>query len=187
MLPTPPDDRRRPVLPLPAVGAVLRPFRPEDAAALATHANEQLIWRNMRDRFPHPYALADAERYIGFITGPDAGQEMALCVEVAGEAAGSISLLFKHDISRRSAEIGYWLGRAHWGRGIATAAVRALTDYGFAHFNLARIYALVFSSNDASARVLMKAGYEFEGRLRQAVTKDGRTMDGLLFAIIAPK
>lgn len=181
-----PADLCRPVLPLPGVDAVLRPFRPADAAALARHANERLIWQNMRDRFPHPYTLADSQRYIDFATSPAAEQELALCIEVEGEAAGSISLLFKHDISRRAAETGYWLGWAHWGRGIATAAVRALTDYGFAQVDLTRIYALVFSSNEASARVLSKAGFELEGRLRQAVTKDGCTQDGLLFAAIKP-
>ncbi len=109
---------------------------------------------------------------------------MALCVAVDGEAAGSISLLFKADVSRRSAEIGYWLGRAHWGRGIITAAVRALTAYGFANFDLARIYAVIFSANEASTRVVRKTGYTYEGRLRQAVTKDGRTQDALLFAAL---
>ena len=174
------------MLPLPAVGAVLRPFQMEDAPVLARHANERLIWQNMRDRFPHPYALADAKRYIEFATSSAADRELALCLEVDGEAAGGIGLLFKHDVSRRAAEIGYWLGRAHWGRGIATAAVRALTAYGFEHCDLVRIYALVFAPNEASARVLSKAGFELEGRLRQAITKDGRTLDGLLLATIKP-
>ena len=180
------DEGRLPVLPLPAVGAVLRPFQLADAPALARHGNERLIWQNMRDRFPHPYAVADAERYISFVTGPEVGRDINLCVEVDGEAAGSISLLFKHDVSRRSAEIGYWVGKAHWGRGIVTAAVRALTEYGFAHCDVVRIYALVFAPNEASAQVVRKAGYEFEGRLRQAITKDGHTLDGLLFAAIEP-
>jgi RimJ/RimL family protein N-acetyltransferase len=103
---------------------------------------------------------------------------------VAGEAVGSISLLFKHDVSRRSAEIGYWLGRAHWGRGIATAAVQSLAEYGFTQHDLARVYAVVFAHNDASGRVLEKAGFTLEARLRRAITKDGQTMDGLLYALV---
>ncbi|MBD2769291.1 GNAT family N-acetyltransferase [Hymenobacter sp. BT664] len=173
-----------PVLPLPDVDALLRPFAPADAAALAHHANDRGIWQNLRDRFPHPYSLADAEGYIAFVNSEAGRQDLHLCVEAGGEAIGSISLLFKQDVSRRSAEIGYWLGRAHWGRGIASAAVRVLAAYGFTQHDLARIYALVFDHNAVSGRVLKKAGFAFEARLRQAITKDGQTIDGLLYALV---
>ncbi|HEX8329080.1 MAG TPA: GNAT family N-acetyltransferase [Hymenobacter sp.] len=171
------------MLPLPEVEAVLRPFAPTDASALAQHANDRSIWLNLRDRFPHPYAVADAEAYIAMATAADE-HDLHLCIDVAGEAVGCISLLFKQDVSRRSAEIGYWLGREVWGRGIGTAAVRALAAHGFAHHDLARIYAVVFAYNAASGRVLEKAGFDFEARLRQAVTKDGQTVDGLLYAVV---
>ena len=82
----------------------------------------------------------------------------------------------------RSAEIGYWLGEDHWGRGLATEAVRAITDHAFAHHDICRIYAHVFEWNAASARVLEKVGYVFEGRLK-SVTKDGKTIDQLMYAI----
>ena len=80
--------------------------------------------------------------------------------------------------------MGYWLGEPHWGKGIATKAVHALTQYAFAHFDIVRIYAGVFEWNRASARVLEKAGYTYEGRLRKSVTKDGKTIDQLMYAII---
>jgi len=82
------------------------------------------------------------------------------------------------------AEIGYWLGEAYWGRGIATEAVGEITAYGFEHFDLIRIYAVIMEWNLASIRVIEKAGYQFEGRRRKAVTKDGQTIDDLLYAII---
>jgi RimJ/RimL family protein N-acetyltransferase len=62
--------------------------------------------------------------------------------------------------------------------------VRALANYGFAHHDLARIYAVVFAHNATSGRVLEKAGFALEARLKQAVTKDGQTMDGLLYALV---
>ncbi|SFQ31417.1 GNAT family N-acetyltransferase [Hymenobacter arizonensis] len=173
-----------PVLPLPEAGALLRPFAPADAPSLALHANDHGIWLNLRDRFPHPYSVADAEAYIAMVNSEEGQRDLHLCIDVAGEAVGSISLLFKHDVNRRSAEIGYWLGRTHWGRGIATAAVRVLADHGFTHHDLARIYAVVFAHNATSGRVLEKAGFTLEARLRQAVTKDGQTMDGLLYALV---
>ncbi|GAB2945738.1 GNAT family N-acetyltransferase [Hymenobacter coalescens] len=179
----PAPDPRRPVLPLPEEAARLRPFAPADAPALARHANDRGIWRNLRDRFPHPYALADAEWYVRFVHA-EGGQDLHLCLEVDGEAAGSISVLFQHDINRREAEIGYWLGRAYWGRGLATAAVQALAAHTFAHFDVCRLYATIFEYNTASARVLEKAGFACEGRLRRSITKDGQTVDGLLYALI---
>jgi RimJ/RimL family protein N-acetyltransferase len=175
----------RPTLELPGLNARLRPWHPTDAAALASHANDADIARYLRDVFPHPYDLADAQFYLGLVTDP-ASEELTVAIEVDGEAAGSISLLFQRDISRRSAEIGYWLGRRFWGRGLATAAVRALSDYGLAQFDLVRLYATVYAPNLASARVLEKAGYALEGRMRQAVTKHEQVLDALLYARVKP-
>ena len=180
-----PANLLRPTLLLPGTGARLRPWAAADAPALARHANDRAIWLNLRDRFPHPYHLADAEAYLALVTGPDA-EHLHLCLEVEGEAAGSVSVLFKQDVNRRGAEVGYWLGQTHWGRGLATAAVRVLTAYAFAHFDLCRLYAVVYAHNPASGRVLEKAGYALEGRLRQAITKDGHTFDALLYARVQP-
>jgi len=107
-------------------------------------------------------------------------------VVVDGAAVGGISLEPGEDVFRRSAEIGYWLGEPFWGRGIATEAVRAVSDYAFATFDVCRLEAGVFSWNAASARVLEKAGYVLEGRCRQAVVKDGRLGDRLLYALLRP-
>jgi RimJ/RimL family protein N-acetyltransferase len=183
MATAPASDKLRPVLPLSVAGVRLRPFGPADAPALARHANDRDIWLNLRDRFPHPYTLADAEGYVRFVSG-EGGSDLHLCIEVDGEAAGSISVLFQPDIHRREAEIGYWLGRAYWGRGIVTAAVQALSAYALAHFDLCRLHATVFEYNPASARVLAKAGFELEGRRRKSITKDGQTVDSLLYALV---
>lgn len=94
---------------------------------------------------------------------------------------GGIGLHPQPDVMRRSLEIGYWLGQPYWGRGIASEAVAAMTRYAFEHFDVARVFALVFEWNPASARVLEKAGYRLEGRLRKAVTKEQRTMDMLVY------
>ena len=83
------------------------------------------------------------------------------------------------------AEIGYWLGHAFWGRGIATESVRAVTRHAFATWpDLRRVFALPFAPNVASARVLAKAGYRLEGVLRQSAIKDGRILDQRLFSIL---
>ncbi len=89
---------------------------------------------------------------------------------------------FFTDVNRLTAEIGYWLGEPFWGRGFATVAVKAVTEYAFATFDLQRVQATVFEWNPASARVLERAGYTFEGRLRSSIVKSGRIGDALMYA-----
>lgn len=160
----------------------LRPWMPGDEEALVRHANSRKIWLNLRDAFPHPYTTADAKHWIQIANPTTPITNFAIVVD--GAAAGGIGLVLKDDVFRRSAEIGYWLGEEFWGRGIVTEAVREVTDYAFATFDLCRVYAGVFEWNPASMRVLEKAGYEFEGRMRKSVTKDGQTIDELIYAII---
>jgi len=103
---------------------------------------------------------------------------------VAGEAVGGIGFTLQYDVERRAAEIGYWLSEEFWGRGSATDALIVVSAHAFANHDICRLYAHVFEWNQASARVLEKAGYVFEGRLRKSVTKDGKTIDSLLYAMI---
>jgi [ribosomal protein S5]-alanine N-acetyltransferase len=145
------------------------------------HAQRRAAWLNLRDRFPHPYTLGDAGAWASFARAQVPQTNFA--IEVDGEAVGSIGFVLREDVERCSAEIGYWLGEAVWGRGIATGAVRAATAYAFPTSELTRVYALVFERNLASCRVLEKAGYELEGRLRRSAIKDGQVVDGLVYAI----
>lgn len=160
----------------------IRNWQPGDEASLVQHANNRKIWRNVRDRFPHPYTLEDAVWWIDFAGSEDPAVNFAIAVD--GAAVGGIGLILRDDVYRLSAEIGYWLGEEFWGRGIASAAVRALSDYAFTSFKLCRIYAEVFEWNPASMRVLEKAGFQFEGRLRKSVFKDGQVIDACIYARI---
>ena len=160
----------------------LRPWKPGDEESLVRHANNRVIWRNLRDAFPHPYTLANAQHWIRSANPATPVTNFAIVVD--GSAVGGIGLVLKDDVFRRSAEIGYWLGEEYWGRGIVTEAVRAVTDYAFATFDLCRVYAGVFEWNHASMRVLEKAGYEYECRMRKSVVKDGEIIDELIYAIV---
>ena len=158
----------------------IRPYRQDDARSMAAAANNRNIWRNMQDGFPHPFTLADAQARIALTANQVPQQTFAIA---SGEQViGGIGLELRQDVFRRSAEIGYWLGESHWGQGIATAAVRAVTKFAFEQFDLVRIDASVFEWNPASCRVLEKAGYVQEARLRKAVYKDGETIDRLIYA-----
>ncbi len=159
---------------------IIRPWKTEDVSSLAKHANNKKIWLNVRDRFPHPYTRRDAEIWVRVA---DADQHMLnLAIEVEGLAVGGIGVVFKQDVYHRTAEIGYWLGEAYWGRGITTRCVKALTEYVLENYDIVRMYAGIFEYNAASGRVLEKAGYQLEARLRKNVTKNGKTVDELMYA-----
>lgn len=157
----------------------IRTWRKDDVDSIVRLANNRAVARNLRDRFPHPYGRKDAKAWIR--NARAARPECMFAIDVEGQAIGGIGLHPQEDVHRRSMEIGYWLGEPFWDRGITTEAVRALTRYAFQTFDVARIYAYVYEWNPPSARVLEKAGYRLEGRLRKAVTKDGTTMDMLVY------
>ena len=160
--------------------STLRPWRPGDAEALVRNADDREVWRNMRDAFPHPYTLADARQWLELAGAMDPVRFFA--IEVEGEAAGGIGIGPFTDVYRRSGEIGYWLGRRFWNRGIVSEAVHAITEYAFGPLDLVRVQTGVFEWNTASMRVLEKCGYAREGVQRRAVFKDERFADCVLFA-----
>jgi [ribosomal protein S5]-alanine N-acetyltransferase len=168
-------------LPLDVPGCVIRPFQLKDRDALVRHGNNWNVAKNLRDRFPFPYTVADAEAWLALV--PTQLPATNFAIATADELIGGIGLTLQDDVFRRGAELGYWLGEAHWGRGIATAAVRAFTRYAFETYDLLRIFANVFDWNPASGRVLEKAGYLYEGVMRRSVVKDGQILDAVLYAV----
>lgn len=158
----------------------IREWRMDDAPSLAKHANNRRVWLGLRDAFPHPYTIEDANRFLqGSVAG---APRKNFCIEIDGVAVGGIGLRPGEDVHRHTAEFGYWLAEEFWGKGIMTEVVPAFVDYCFKEFSLNRIYAEPFSNNPASARVLEKAGFVLEGRLRKNVVKDGKVVDSLLCA-----
>jgi RimJ/RimL family protein N-acetyltransferase len=164
--------------------AEVRSWQETDAESLAANADNRQIWRNLRDAFPHPYLLADANAFIrsALIQEP----ESRFAIVVDGRAGGGIGFVLKDDVERVSAEIGYWLGEPFWGRGIMTEAVKAVTKYAIQAHRLTRVFAVPFEWNLASFRVLEKAGYLLEARLRRSAIKDLHVVDQLLYAYVVP-
>jgi len=158
----------------------VRPWRLDDAQSVASNANNRKIWLGVRDLFPHPYTIQDAHKFLQLAISEQ--PEMKFCIEIGGAAVGGIGVHPGQDVYRYTATVGYWLGEQFWGRGIMTEVVTAVADFCFDNFPLRRISAEVFANNPASARVLEKAGFTFEGRLKNNVMKDGQVLDSLLYA-----
>jgi ribosomal-protein-alanine N-acetyltransferase len=153
----------------------IRPWKPEDAGALAAISNNKKIWLNVRDRFPHPYTVGNAVEWIALTLSQKPIQNMAITFN--GKIAGSIGVVPKDDVYRKSIEIGYFIGEDYWGNGIASAAVSLLIGYIKSHFNVIRIYAEVFNHNTASMKVLEKNGFHLEGIRKKAVVKNNIVLD----------
>lgn len=163
----------------------VRSWHLEDVESLVKHANNRKIWLNLRDQFPHPYTQTDAENWIQ--TALTARPEANFAIDVGGKAVGGIGFRLQTDIERFSAEVGYWLAEEFWGRGICTAALKAATQDAIETYNLNRLFALPFSGNSASMRILEKAGYVRECQLRKSAYKNGQFVDQILFAYIVER
>ena len=84
---------------------MIRSFRKPDAAGLAEYANNRRIWLNLRDGFPHPYQISDAEAFIERSLAMKPQTNFAICVDE--RASGAIGYGLRSDVERVSAEIGY--------------------------------------------------------------------------------
>lgn len=169
-------------------GVVLRPWALRDIDALPALANDPAVAANLRDAFPHPYTRAHATEWVAYgVSYVGEPLDFAITLGPAEAPApdtlvGAIHVKALDDVHRYTAGIGYWVGRRYWGRGVATRAVRAIVRYGFDTLGMVRLQAEVYAWNAASARVLEKAGFVREARLRRHVYKDGRLDDLLLYA-----
>jgi RimJ/RimL family protein N-acetyltransferase len=161
----------------------VRSWRASDVDSLAAHANNRRIWLNLRDAFPHPYEKRHAREFIRGVRRRDPTTNFAIVVD--DQAVGGIGFLIRPDVERVSAEVGYWLGEPFWGRGIVTDALVAVTEHAVRAHGLRRLFAVPFAWNIASCRVLEKAGYVLEARLRSSAIKNGEIVDQLQYAYIA--
>lgn len=165
--------------------SIVRPWRMSDVSSLVRHANNENVSRHLRDRFPFPYTAADARRFLDSVNL--ARPVTSFAIEVEAAAVGGIGFSAGVDVERFSAEIGYWIGEAFWGRGIATEALVLVSDYAFRECHVLRLFALPFADNARSIRALEKAGYAKEGILRSSSVKFGTPRDQALYALINPK
>ncbi len=163
----------------------LRPITLDDAETIATLGNNKLIANNMRNVFPHPYTLDNA---IGFVNNlPNLSPGRVFAIVADGVQVGCIGIFPKDDIYKMNAEVGYWVGEPFWGKGIATQALKLIIEYGFNTLAINRIYASVFAPNKASAKVLEKAGFVYEGTQRQSVYKNDEYLDELFYSLLRNK
>jgi RimJ/RimL family protein N-acetyltransferase len=160
----------------------IRSYKTSDAKAIAKYANNYSIYKNLKDYFPYPYTEKHANDWLSFTLSQVPETNFAIATK--DELIGAIGFDMQKDVNRYSAEIGFWLAEPFWGRGVTTQAVITVTNYIFSHHNFNRLFAGVFEGNEPSARVLIKAGYKLEARLRKAVYKQNKFIDQMIYAIL---
>ncbi|MEO8172681.1 MAG: GNAT family protein [Sediminibacterium sp.] len=154
---------------------VLRPWQKQDAQELAAVANNRNVWNNVRDALPSPYTVMDALQWIAHVNQQH--PVINFSVVSNGKVVGSIGCVLKEDISRKTIEIGYFIGEPHWGKGIATEAVKQLVDFITTRLDVVRIEAHVFASNKASMIVLRKNDFYLETIHRKGACKNNELID----------
>ena len=164
-------------------GIILRPWITKDAGELAQIANNKRIADNLRDGFPFPYSKEDAINWLKSIL-PENNPARFFAIITGQNLAGSIGIVTKSDIYRKTAEIGYFISEDYWGQGIATRAIKAATSYAFMKFNLIRIYAEPFSDNAGSRKALENSGFTLEATLRRNVIKNGIIKDSCIYSVL---
>jgi RimJ/RimL family protein N-acetyltransferase len=133
---------------------------------------------------PFPYTAADADQWLAHVAAETAreGRSVNWAIrDPGGRLAGGIGFTGYRTGTSHRAELGYWLAKPLWGRGIMTDAARRVSRFAFDDLALMRLYAYVLDFNLASARVLEKAGFEREGRLRGHILRDGRLSDAFVY------
>ena len=157
-------------------------WRIEDAQSLAMALDNERVQANLRDGIPLPYTVEDAEAYINMMLSDDEAYVYAITVD--DKAIGSIGAFRKENIHSRTAEMGYYISEQYWGQGLMTSAVRQTCERIFANTDIVRIFAIPFSYNEASCRVLEKAGVVKEGVMRKNAFKRGQFLDTILYALV---
>ena len=169
-------------------GASLRPVEWEDLPRLAE-------WRNtpelrLRTREFRPLTGADQADWFERITGPNR-HDFMFVVETpneigAGRASVGVVGLCHWEARDRTAEVSFYIGdESARGKGVATAALGLLHDYGFLELGLVRIWAECYEFNEPGIKLLKSLGYIEEGRLRKHVYRNGARHDSIMLGIAA--
>lgn len=147
---------------------VLRDPSPSDAASLATWCNDYDLAR-MTSRMPWPYEARHAEEFIETALEADRRRDVRFVIEQ--EDDGVVGVLGFSPSEDERIEVGYWIGRPWWGRGLATEALTGALEWAGRDWRQPFVTAGHFADNPASGAVLCKAGFLYTGDVQARFSK----------------
>ena len=162
----------------------IRKWELSDAKDLAAALSNKKVQDNLRDGLPYPYTEQDGKEFISAMLSADENETFAFAIIVDDMVIGSIGIFRQDNIHRQTAELGYYIAEEYWSKGIMTEAVKQICAYVFAKSDIIRIYAEPFAHNNASCRVLEKAGFQYEGTLRSNAVKNGKVIDMIMYSLL---
>lgn len=163
---------------------ILRKWHYDDAENIADAADNPNIAKYLRNTFPSPYTLDDAKWYVNDCITKEGIGQITRAIEVDGKAVGSIGIFLKDDVLEKTAELGYWLSEEYWGLGIMPEAVMRICAEAFSCFDILRVYAEPFENNLQSKRVLEKAGFTYEGTMRNGICKNREILSYCMYSVL---
>ncbi|KAL1841611.1 hypothetical protein VTJ49DRAFT_6788 [Mycothermus thermophilus] len=171
--------------------SILRPLHASDAPALQRAADSPNVARFLSYRFSSPYTLPDAFQWIVYalrfrVPGyPEVIPSLGICDPETNTFLGGIGVKTREDVEKGCLEVGYWIGEESWGKGIMTEACKEYVRWLFKVYpGVNRLEAGVFSGNDASVKVLERAGFVYEGTRRKAAVKHGEVFDIVMYGLL---
>ena len=162
----------------------IRKWKLTDAKDIAVALSNKKIQDNLRDGLPYPYSEQDGIDFISSMLSANEDETFAFAITLDDKVIGSIGVFRQQNIHRQTAEMGYYIAEEHWGKGIMTDAVKQICEYVFKNSDILRIYAEPFAYNAGSCRVLEKAGFQYEGTLRNNAVKNGKVIDMKMYSLL---
>ena len=162
----------------------IRKWKLTDAKNIAVALSNKKIQDNLRDGLPYPYTEQDGIDFISSMLSANEDETFAFAITLDDKAIGSIAVFRQQNIHRQTAEMGYYIAEEYWGKGIMTDAVKQICEYVFKNSDILRIYAEPFAYNAGSCRVLEKAGFQYEGTLRNNAVKNGKVLDMKMYSLL---
>lgn len=162
----------------------IRKWKLTDAKDIAVALSNKKIQDNLRDGLPYPYSEQDGIDFISSMLSANEDETFAFAITLDDKVIGSIGVFRQQNIHRQTAEMGYYIAEEYWGKGIMTDAVKQICNYVFKNSDILRIYAEPFAYNTGSCRVLEKAGFQYEGTLRNNAVKNGKVIDMKMYPLL---
>lgn len=161
---------------------LIRSLVTEDAAELTRRRSDPEVAKYQNWTIPYPIERAETMvASIAAMDGPENGEwwMAAVCGRASGAVLGDLALHMSED--GRTAEIGYTFASEHWGHGYASEAVEAFLGYLFDVLDVTRVFGMLHPDNPASAMVLERAGFLYEGHTRSSFWLNDEVSDDLIY------